>query len=354
MKFLLKTVLVLLLASAVLTGCMREATESETSQADTADEITETVPEVPAVTETVPPETEPVPIETEHETEAENEAETEEETADNRTSQLDDLGDNSVHTLTLDKTVVEITAGLSDMPWVTMLPADAADKSELWTSSDESIATVDQYGRILGISPGECVVTVAAAARPELKVDVNVTVHPKNTVSEPTYINGVLIANKAYALPANYNPGVDPDAQAALDALIAQAALDGIELWLKSGFRSYETQTMLYNNYVARDGKDAADRYSARPGHSEHQTGLAFDLNSLEQNFGETKEGIWLAEHCHEFGFIIRYPSDKEEITGYMYEPWHIRYVGADLAKTLTESGQCLEEYFGIQSYYEY
>jgi trigger factor len=69
---------------------------------------------------------------------------------------------------------------------------------------------------------------------------------------------------------------------------------------------------------------------------------------------GETKEGIWLAEHCHEFGFIIRYPADKEEITGYMYEPWHIRYVGADLAKTLTESGQCLEEYFGIQSYYEY
>lgn len=259
-----------------------------------------------------------------------------------------------VQSISLDKTSVEIAVGLSDMPWVTMLPADAADKSEIWTSSDESIATVDRYGRILGISPGQCTVTVTSGVRPDLSVDVNVTVYSGTTVTEPTYIDGVLIVNKSYQIPETYNPGVDPTAQTALDALIAGAALDGVNLWVKSGFRSYETQKTLYNNYVARDGKDEADRYSARPGHSEHQTGLAFDLNSLEQSFGETKEGIWLADHCMEYGFIIRYPAGKEEITGYMYEPWHIRYIGEEKAKLVAESGLCLEEYFGISSYYGY
>jgi D-alanyl-D-alanine carboxypeptidase len=147
---------------------------------------------------------------------------------------------------------------------------------------------------------------------------------------------------------------MDETAYEHLCDMFTDAKAAGYTLRVASSYRSYIDQYIIYNDYVKRDGQAAADRYSARPGHSEHQSGLAFDLNSLEQNFGETKEGIWLAEHCHEFGFIIRYPADKEEITGYMYEPWHIRYVGADLAKTLTESGQCLEEYFGIQSYYEY
>jgi len=259
-----------------------------------------------------------------------------------------------VRSIRLDRTSVEIAVGLSDMPWVTMLPADAADKSEIWTSSDESVATVDPYGRILGVAPGQCTVTVTSGARPDLSAEVHVTVCPGIGASEPTYIDGILIANKSYPLPETYNPGVDPDAQNALDALIAGAALDGVSLWMKSGFRSYETQKTLYNNYVARDGKEEADRYSARPGHSEHQTGLAFDLNSLEQSFGETKEGIWLAEHCAEYGFIIRYPAGKEEITGYMYEPWHIRYIGTEKAKLVTESGLCLEEYYDLPSYYAY
>jgi len=259
-----------------------------------------------------------------------------------------------VQSISLDRTSVEIAAGLSDMPWVTMLPEDAADKSEIWMSSDESIATVDPYGRILGIAPGQCTVTVTSGACPDLSAEVRVTVYSGSAVTEPTYIDGILIVNKSYPLPETYNPGVDPDAQTALDALIAGAALDEVYLWQQSGFRSYETQKTLYNNYVARDGKEEADRYSARPGHSEHQTGLAFDLNSLDQSFGETKEGIWLAEHCAEYGFIIRYPAGKEEVTGYMYEPWHIRYIGTETAKLVTESGLCLEEYFGIPSCYAY
>jgi D-alanyl-D-alanine carboxypeptidase len=190
--------------------------------------------------------------------------------------------------------------------------------------------------------------------RPDLSVDVNVTVYSGTTVTEPTYIDGVLIVNKSYQIPETYNPGVDPTAQTALDALIAGAALDGVNLWVKSGFRSYETQKTLYNNYVARDGKEMADTYSARPGHSEHQTGLAFDMNSTANSFAGTPEAEWLSANCHKYGFIIRYPKGKEHITGYIYEPWHVRYIGVEKAKEVFESGLCLEEFLGITSVYSY
>lgn len=168
-----------------------------------------------------------------------------------------------------------------------------------------------------------------------------------------TYVNGILIANKTYSLPEDFNPGgLHPDAQAAFDEMQAAAAAEGITLKIISGYRSYTQQTKTYATYAARDGEDAADRYSARPGHSEHQTGLAMDINSLWQSFADTAEGKWLAEHCAEYGFIIRYGADKETETGFMYEPWHIRYLGLDWAKAVTESGLCLEEYLGITSAY--
>lgn len=131
------------------------------------------------------------------------------------------------------------------------------------------------------------------------------------------------------------------------------AARDGITLTIVSGYRSYARQEKLYNNYVAKDGRDEADRYSARPGHSEHQSGLAMDLNSVEDSFANTKEAKWIAENCAKYGFIIRYPKDKEEQTGYIYEPWHVRYLGVDLAEEITASGLCFEEYFGITSEYD-
>lgn len=172
-------------------------------------------------------------------------------------------------------------------------------------------------------------------------------------VSGVTYVNGVLIANKTYSLPEDFVPGeLHPDAKAAFDKMQAAAAAEGITLKIISGYRSYAKQNSLYTNYVNRDGKEAADRYSARPGHSEHQTGLAMDINSLEQSFADTAEGKWLAEHCAEYGFIIRYTKDKEAETGFMYEPWHIRYLGVELAKAVSESGLCLEEYLGITSVY--
>ena len=167
-----------------------------------------------------------------------------------------------------------------------------------------------------------------------------------------TYIDGLLIANKTYALPADYAPGINDEARTAFYEMQDAAAADGYDIFVMSAFRDYELQTKLYNNYVARDGKEAADLYSARPGHSEHQTGLAYDVNSLEYSFGDTAEGIWLAENCHLYGFIIRYPQGKEEITGYNYEPWHIRYLGVETATAVYESGLTLEEYLGITSEY--
>lgn len=167
-----------------------------------------------------------------------------------------------------------------------------------------------------------------------------------------TYVNGILIANKTYALPADYAPGVDAAAQAAFDQMAAAAAQEGLSLYISSGFRSYEYQAGLYQRYVQRDGQAAADTYSARPGHSEHQTGLAFDLNTIDDSFAATPEGQWVAQHCHEYGFLMRYPADKEDVTGYKYEPWHIRYLGVEAATAVAQSGLCLEEYLGIDSAY--
>lgn len=176
------------------------------------------------------------------------------------------------------------------------------------------------------------------------------TIKTKNGV---TYIDGVLIVNKTYSLPAGYNPGgLTPECQKAFNKMSAAASREGLSLWVASGFRSYDLQSRLYNNYVAQDGRAAADTYSARPGHSEHQTGLAIDLNSIDDSFAYTAEGKWVAKNCYKYGFIIRYPKGKESKTGYMYEPWHIRYVGDYAAEKIYNSGLCLEEYFGITSRY--
>lgn len=250
---------------------------------------------------------------------------------------------------------VSITIGQSCTPGITMLreDADGAEDVEnqelIWKSDDPAVATVDGSGSIMGVGAGTCTVTAACADHTAVSAEIRVEVTPHADI---TYIDGILIANKTFSLPADYNPGVDGEANGALNEMIEAASGDGIALWVVSGFRSYNTQASIYSNYVARDGAAAADRYSARPGHSEHQTGLAFDLNSLEQSFGATPEGQWLAANCWQYGFIIRYQEDKEEITGYMYEPWHVRYLGKDIAQKVFESGLCLEEYLGITSVY--
>lgn len=169
-----------------------------------------------------------------------------------------------------------------------------------------------------------------------------------------TYVNGILIANKTYGLPSDYNPGkILPEAQSAFEEMQAAAKKDGITLTIVSGFRSYSYQGTLYNNYVARDGKADADTYSARPGYSEHQTGLAMDLNNASRYFNGSKEAKWIAANCWKYGFIIRYPEGKQDITGYMYESWHVRYLGKELAKEVYDSGLTLEEFLCIDSKYK-
>lgn len=161
-----------------------------------------------------------------------------------------------------------------------------------------------------------------------------------------TYINGILIVNKTYSLPSDYAPGINHTALYYLHMLQADAKAVGIDIPVISAYRSYETQRALFDSYYAKDG-DKADTYSARPGHSEHQTGLAFDVGAIDDNYGDTIGGKWLYNNCANYGFIIRYLKGKEDITGYKYEPWHIRYVGS-VAEYIMNQGITLEEYLNI------
>lgn len=180
------------------------------------------------------------------------------------------------------------------------------------------------------------------------------------------------LVNKESALPKEYIPDdlVIPDvpfpyvseddpkrqmrkvAADALEKMFKAAEKEGLEFYAQSGFRSYEIQEFLFNNYKENHGEEEANKFSARPGESEHQSGLTMDITSPEigpqlvTEFGETDEGKWLQEHAHEYGFIIRYPKGKEEITLYQYEPWHIRYVGEKAAKEMMENNLTLEEYY--------
>jgi LAS superfamily LD-carboxypeptidase LdcB len=190
----------------------------------------------------------------------------------------------------------------------------------------------------------------------------------KKEVKNPTDI--LVLVNKQYRLPRDYKPQnlvipdvsfttsgtpekkyMREDAAQALEEMFAASKEDGIELFALSGYRSFSTQEQLFPTYVLREGFTWANQFSAFPGESEHQTGLAMDITSREvdftltEDFGETKEGLWLEEKAYKFGFIIRYPKEKEDITGYTYEPWHLRYVGNEAAKEIYDMNITLEEY---------
>lgn len=188
-----------------------------------------------------------------------------------------------------------------------------------------------------------------------------------------------VVVNKGRQLPADYvpanlvtpgiplrlSPGVNEmhlraDAASALETMFAAAKAQNLNLMLASGYRSYSDQVAVYNSYVAQSGVAKADTFSARPGHSEHQTGLAADIEpqsracEVEQCFENTQEGRWLAANSYKYGFIIRYQKTTENLTGYEYEPWHIRYVGLDLAQQLYEKNQTMEQFFDLPSYTNY
>jgi D-alanyl-D-alanine carboxypeptidase len=181
------------------------------------------------------------------------------------------------------------------------------------------------------------------------------------------------VVNKKRPLPKSYIPanllrpnvalipGDNPEEQqlrseaaTAAQSMFEAATEAGFNLVMASGYRSAALQETVYNGYVARDGQEAADRYSARPGTSEHQTGLSLDITTssrkcyLEICFTDTPEGKWLRQNAPKYGFHLRYQRGKEKVTGYQFEPWHFRYVGNDLAQRLFDSNQTMEEFFGI------
>lgn len=199
-----------------------------------------------------------------------------------------------------------------------------------------------------------------------------------DTDTEPTYSLDKtdslwLVVNKTRPIPITYVPSdlvvvkvekrtdksdeelmLRKEAGKQMEALFAAAQADGVDLLMGSAYRSANLQATYYNNYVATYGQEEADTFSAKPGTSEHQTGLAADLSTpdrvcyLEICFADTPAGKWLAAHAHEFGFTIRYQKGKETITGYQYEPWHVRYVGTSLAQELFDAKQTMEDYFDL------
>lgn len=206
----------------------------------------------------------------------------------------------------------------------------------------------------------------------KIKASLKDTIRPVNgvpTVSNPQDM--LVVVNKQRSLPSGYVPSdlvepkvpfsfqgknekrlLRPEAARALEELFAGAKADNIQLYGVSGYRSFKTQKGLFDSYVKTQGIEHASQFSAAPGKSEHQTGLAMDVSGadsktrLEQSFAHTPEGLWLKEHAAEYGFIIRYLKGKEAITGYAYEPWHIRYVGKEIAQEIDQQGITLEQYF--------
>lgn len=168
----------------------------------------------------------------------------------------------------------------------------------------------------------------------------------------------LILVNKYHSLSKNYTPKnlqnlvygtseLKKEAAVAFDKMCKDASKENIKIYGSSGYRSYSRQNYLYNKYVKEDGKTAADTYSARPGHSEHQTGLAIDISKKNGDFiaANDKEYNWLIKNSYKYGFILRYPKGKEYITGYMYEPWHYRYLGTDVAKEIYDLNITYEEY---------
>jgi D-alanyl-D-alanine carboxypeptidase len=217
------------------------------------------------------------------------------------------------------------------------------------------------------------VVYLFASQGPMKVTDKNKTAsdNPNYSTSQSSSLWAVV--NKGRALPSGYIPAglqtpivplryakdnqmmlLRPESARALEGLIGAADKENVHLMLVSGYRSYENQVETYKSEVDAYGVATADRESARPGHSEHQTGLAADLGAtnsrceIDQCFGDMAEGKWLAANAYRYGFIIRYQKNQELLTGYKYEPWHVRYVGDYLAAKLHTSNQTMEQYFHL------
>lgn len=220
-----------------------------------------------------------------------------------------------------------------------------------------------QFTDPTGEQPGESE-TPSAVQEPEITTTTPLYNDSHQDADGITVVSGILLVNKNHPLPADYAPdytgsngqstSLQGDADAAAQAFLAAANAQGNSMYILSGYRSYDVQATLFANYAAANGEDLANTFSARAGQSEHQTGLAFDVGdaahsgyNLQTSIDQFPGVQWMMQHCAEYGFILRYPEGKEDITGYQYEPWHFRYVGVDAATAIMASGLTLEEYLG-------
>jgi D-alanyl-D-alanine carboxypeptidase len=256
------------------------------------------------------------------------------------------------------ETTAVVDPSLSPSPVISSTPAPT-----------ETIAPIEE---ITTSSPTGTTAVTSTPSKNSTDTDLDAAVaeavNALPVIAEPASIT--VLVNKQFALPSDYEPEdlVFPDvpfifkeksdkrkmrsaAAKALEKLFAGAEKDDIQLAGASAYRSYATQKQLFNRYVKQDGFKKARTYSALPGTSEHETGLAIDVSGIdgkcaaEDCFAGTKEAIWLGKHAADYGFIVRYPDGKEAITGYNYEPWHLRYVGIEIAKEITDKDSTLENY---------
>jgi D-alanyl-D-alanine carboxypeptidase len=219
--------------------------------------------------------------------------------------------------------------------------------------------------KVASESPNSANIKTSEQTAPDLSLEI--PAEPTETSKQA--ISSDVLVNKKNPLPPGYEPTnlrsvnlpksseaqMQAQAADALEELFRAAALTGVNLKIISAYRSYNDQEAIFNEYVAQYGASEAETFSARPGYSEHQTGLAVDVGSsdsicdLDECFGETIEGGWLAKNAHLFGFIVRYRENDVAITGYQYEPWHLRYLGNPLASNVYASDKSYEEYTGKQ-----
>lgn len=184
----------------------------------------------------------------------------------------------------------------------------------------------------------------------------------KGRILSSAYVPSNLVTPSIPLNPTTLKEGLQirSDAALALEQMDTAAHKDGISFMLASGYRSYDDQTGLYKYYLSVSSQAETDSLSARPGHSEHQTGLAADLEGtdqvceVEECYANTPSGKWLDANSWRYGFIIRYPNGKQSVTGYAYEPWHVRFLGKDLAAQIHKSGLTLEQFFSLPNYSDY
>lgn len=262
--------------------------------------------------------------------------------------------------------IVAALVTLIIISYVVLIPMGGSSTIGDWKSN---IIHFGENEKVVKNVEGEVQAQENNDSKPQIVVESEESVARRETLKRDLDNGLFILVNKQNPLDSSYKPDdlkdikyfasnrtsvgrfMRAEAADAFHQLSEAAAMEGHEIVVTTAYRSYDFQSNLYNSYVKNHGQQEADTFSAQPGKSEHQTGLAADVSSpsvdyeLTQDYIDTPEGTWLKENACEFGFIIRYPKGKEDITGYMYEPWHIRYVGKTAAKEIFNKGMTLEEY---------